>query len=159
MKMYGKYKENQLKHKLRQNWCRWYHSKRNDLTKKMRLITYPETCENPSKDQFFHPRPNCSTFNSLFIFPLPTHSCPHLQGLWTRALTDPVRASVLWPVDPVDLSHGPGGQVSRTRFTDTNKSHWTRLTDPFHGPGQATFRPFGPPLTMPQRNSVKIYED
>ena len=29
----------------------------------MRLITYPETYETPSKIQLFHPRPNCSKFN------------------------------------------------------------------------------------------------
>ena len=66
MKIYEnlrKSKENQWKHKFRQNWCRWYHSTRNDLTKKMRLIAYPEAYDTPSKIQLFHRRPHCSKFN------------------------------------------------------------------------------------------------
>ena len=69
-------------HKFRQNWCRWHHSKQNDLTKTMRLFTYPETYEKPSKIQLFHPRPTCSKFIFLLIFLFPPHSYPHLRVLW-----------------------------------------------------------------------------
>ena len=66
------------KHKFRQNWYRWHHSKQNDLTKKMHLITYPETYETPSKIQLFHPRSNYSKFN--ISIPLISSSRPRVAS-------------------------------------------------------------------------------
>ena len=57
------YQESIENKKNRQIWCRWYHSQQNDLTKKMHLITYPETYDTSSKIQLFHLRLNCSKFN------------------------------------------------------------------------------------------------
>ena len=94
MKMYGKSKENQRKHKLRQNWCRWYHSTRNNLTKKIRLIAYRETYDTPSKIQWFHPRPNCSKFN----ISIPPTSMLELPRRESRSEINWVPPLFLWPV-------------------------------------------------------------